>query len=91
MKTLAIIALGALLSPAVAFAQAPDDQAPPPPPAQQQNPVVVVNPQTQPAALPPPAEYSPQYETVYDDYNAPIFFTGAFTFAAAYGGDRGGE
>lgn len=32
---------------------------------------------------PPPTE--PQYEEVYDSYNAPVFTTGALVFAATYG------
>jgi len=65
-------------------APAPIEAPPPPPAPQTQQPVVVVNPQEQTTA-PAPIPYSPQYETVYDDYNASMFFTGAFVFAGAYG------
>ena len=46
-------------------------------------PVVVVNPQNQPAPMTTTVE--PQYETVYDSYNAPVFTTGAITFLGSYG------
>ncbi len=96
MKSL--IAIATLLVPSLALAQSADDapppapaqpapveETPPPPPTtQQQTPVVVVNPQTQ-TATPHPIPYSPQYETVYDDYNPGMFFTGAAVFAGAYG------
>jgi len=94
MKSLVI---AALFVPSLAYAQSTDPndpnnpnaptpttpapvEAPPPPPA----PVVVVNPQVETPA-PQPIAYSPQYETVYDDYNPSMFFTGAFVFAGAYG------
>jgi hypothetical protein len=47
-------------------------------------PVVVVNPQnTEPT--PRTTVVEPQYETVYDNYNAPVFTTGALTFLGSYG------
>lgn len=99
-----LVMLGALLIPAIAFAQpAPDPDAPPPPPqdpqapqppapiTNTQSPSVIVNP----PPPPPPAEpqqtvvlapaSEPQYEEVYDSYNAPIFTTGALVFGASYG------
>jgi hypothetical protein len=92
-----LVALCAILIPSVAFAQAPQDlddpNAPapgpsadvtvetttpnPPPP-----PVVLVNP---PPQQPRSVVVGPQYETVYDTYNAPVFTTGALVFLASYG------
>src|SRR4051812_12436510 len=40
-------------------------------------PVVVVNPQPAPRAV---IDTTPQYETVTDSYNAPVFTTGALVF-----------
>jgi hypothetical protein len=95
-----LAALCAILFPASALAQAPDPnnpdpvqvpapastditvEAPPPAPAPTPAPVVIVNPpqqQTRKVVL------EPQYETVYDSYNAPVFTTGALVFAASYG------
>jgi hypothetical protein len=99
--TTRLLLLGALLAPAVALAQpAPDPNAPPPPPdAQQlppppvttQAPTVIVTPPAPTEEPPPPPVTTtvvtpePEYEVVEDSYNAPIFFTGALVFGAAYG------
>lgn len=62
-----LVALSALLMPALAVAQ----------------PVIIINQ--------PPSEQrrtvveTPQYETVYDAYNAPVFTTGALVFIGSYG------
>lgn len=51
-------------------------------------PAPIVNPPIEPApqsvVVTPPAT-EPQYEEVYDAYNAPVFTTGALVFAATYG------
>jgi hypothetical protein len=62
-----LVALSALLIPAIAAA----------------DPTVIIN-------QPPPAEHrtvieTPQYETIYDAYNAPVFTTGALVFIGSYG------
>jgi hypothetical protein len=94
--------LGALLVPAMAYAQTPDqDQPQPPPPAPPStttvvtpapapapapaNPVVVVNPNTAPAAAPQPTYYTNPETEEYDNWNAPVFSTGAVVFAGTYG------
>lgn len=93
-----LVALCAFLIPAIALAQSPQDpndpQAPIPDPAPStdvtiettapppQPPVVVVNPQPAPRRS---VIVEPQYETVYDSYNAPVFTTGALVFLASYG------
>jgi hypothetical protein len=102
------IVLGALLVPALAYAQQPDpDQtAQPPQPVQQPapapaptptvvetqttqpanpNPVVVVNPNTAPATVPAPTAYDNPETDEYDNWNAPVFATGALVFAGTYG------
>lgn len=73
MKFRLVGALCALLLPSSALAQ---------PVTAPQPPVVIVNP-----APPPPRRMilEPQYETVYDRYNAAMFTTGALIFGAAYG------
>jgi hypothetical protein len=86
-----LVLLGALLTPALAFAQPPDPYAqpqPPPPPP----PTVVVDPPppTVTVEAPPPTVTvtpmsEPEYEEVYDSYNAPMFTSGALVFAASYG------
>jgi len=45
---------------------------------------VVVNPQTPPPPSVVQTSPEPQYEEVYDSYNAPVFTTGAVVFGAAY-------
>ena len=91
--------LCALLIPATALAQAPQDvdpnapppTAPPPAPAPPTTtttvttppPVVIVNP-PQPER-PSVVTTTPEYETVYDRYNAPMFVTGALVFLGSYG------
>jgi hypothetical protein len=75
------LALSALLIPAIAFAQSVDDPASAPPTSPP--PVVIVNP---PAPAPTRTVITmPQYETVYDTYNAPVFTTGALVFIGSYG------
>lgn len=80
-----LVALSAFLIPAIAFAQ-PDTTTivtPPADPPPANPPVVIVNP--------PPAQPTrtvitePQYETVYDSYNAPVFTSGALMFLGSYG------
>src|SRR5215831_10755865 len=98
MKRSSII-LGALLVPAMAYAQTPDPdqpQPPPPPPttviepqpapapAPATNPVIVVNPNQTPAATPAPVYTNPETEE-YDNWNAPVFTTGALVFLGTYG------
>jgi hypothetical protein len=47
-------------------------------------PVVVVNP-NQPAAVPAPTTYvEPEGNEVYDDWNAPVFASGALVFGGSY-------
>ncbi|MDB4961046.1 MAG: hypothetical protein JWP01_1045 [Myxococcales bacterium] len=93
-----LAALCAILMPATALAQEPDPNTPDPsqvpapastdviveapPPAPAPAPVVIVNP---PPEQPRRVVLEPQYETVYDSYNAPVFTTGALVFAASYG------
>lgn len=48
-------------------------------------PAPVVNPPIEPAPTPVVVTTAPQYEEVYDSYNAPVFTTGALVFAATYG------
>jgi hypothetical protein len=65
--------------------QAPQTPQTPQTPQATQAPAVVVNP---PVAAPAPSVVEtgePQYEEVYDSYNAPVFTTGALVFAASYG------
>lgn len=66
-----LVALSALLIPALAVAET----NPPP--------VIIIN-------QPPPETRrtvveTPQYETIYDAYNAPVFTTGALVFIGSYG------
>lgn len=56
-------------------------EAAPPVPPQPQPPVVIVNPAPAPRRM----VLEPQYETVYDNYNAAMFTTGALVFGASYG------
>jgi len=95
------IVLGALLVPALAYAQQPDpDQTAQPTPAPapaptvvetqttapaNPNPVVVVNPNTAPATVPAPVAYTNPETDEYDAWNAPVFATGALVFAGTYG------
>jgi hypothetical protein len=55
-----------------------------PPPAPQQQPVVVVNPDRAPART-TIVEHDPEGTEVYDQWNAPMFATGAVVFAGSYG------
>lgn len=72
----------------------PDAQPLPPPPPEPvtQGPTVIVTPPATPPPVEEPAPVTttviapqPEYEVVEDSYNAPIFFTGALVFGAAYG------
>jgi len=75
------LALSALLIPAIAVAQ--PEQEPQPAPPENTPPVVIIN---QPPAPPTRTVITmPQYETVYDSYNAPVFTTGALVFIGSYG------
>jgi hypothetical protein len=58
--------------------------APAPAPAPQQQPVVVVNPDPQPRTTTVVTHDSEGTE-VYDQWNAPVFATGALVFAGSYG------
>lgn len=73
MKIRLVSALCALLLASPALAE------PVPVPAE---PVVLVNPPQAPARR---VVLEPQFETIYDDYNAPVFTTGALIFGASYG------
>jgi hypothetical protein len=55
----------------------------PPPAPQQQQPVVVVNPD--PAPRTTVIAHDPESYEVYDQWNAPMFATGAVVFAGSYG------
>jgi hypothetical protein len=91
-----LVLLGALLTPALAFAQPPDPYAPPPPPPPEapqtttttttttQGPSVVVDPPP-PVTVTPVPTTEPEYYEVRESYNAPMFTTGALVFAASYG------
>ena len=57
----------------------------PAPQAQQQQPVVVVNPQPQEPPRTTVVTTNPEGTEVYDQWNAPVFATGALVFAGAYG------
>ncbi len=85
MKIRLASALCALLLPASALAEPvpvpADPNAPDPAPQPQAAPVVIVNP----APPPPRMVLEPEYETVYDSYNAAVFTTGALIFGASYG------
>jgi hypothetical protein len=97
MKT-HLLLLGAALCPAAALAQPTTSDPGAPAPAQDQPPstdtaLEPAAPQapnlivTQPSPPPPPVVMTrePQYEVVQDNYNAPVFTTGALVFASAYG------
>ncbi|HTL35384.1 MAG TPA: hypothetical protein VL326_19780 [Kofleriaceae bacterium] len=56
-----------------------------PAPAPQQQPVVVVNPEPQPARTTVVTREPTEGEVVYDQWNAPVFATGALVFAGSYG------
>src|SRR5688572_8069361 len=56
---------------------------PAPAPAPQQQPVVVVNPEPRPART--TVVTQPETTEVYDQWNAPVFATGALVFAGSYG------
>jgi hypothetical protein len=96
-RTLSFV-LCAAVAPTVAFADTPVDPYAPaaptapatttttvvtPPPAPQQQPVVVVNPD--PAPRTTVVEQEPEGYEVYDQWNAPMFATGAVVFAGSYG------
>lgn len=55
-----------------------------PPPAPQQQPVVVVNPDPTPQRT-TIVTHDPETTEVYDQWNAPMFATGAVVFAGSYG------
>lgn len=55
--------------------------APPTPPPTEPPPTVIVNPPPQATVI----STEPGYETVQDPFNAPLFTSGAITFAASYG------
>jgi hypothetical protein len=79
-------ALCALLLPTTALAQpvpVPHDPEAPESTEPARPPVVIVNPP--PSAPRRRLVLEPQYETIYDDYNAAVFTTGALVFAASYG------
>jgi hypothetical protein len=96
-KTLSFV-LGALLIPTIALADDPVDPyapqpapsttttvvTPPPAPAPQQQPVVVVNPEPRPTNT-TVVTREPEATEVYDQWNAPVFATGALVFAGSYG------
>lgn len=75
MKPRLVSALCALVLPGSALAEPVPVPSPP-------SPVVIIN---QPPVAPRRSVLEPQYETVYDDYNAAVFTTGALIFAASYG------
>jgi hypothetical protein len=96
-RTLSLV-LCASVAPTVAFADDPVDPYAPapttapatttttvvtPPPAPQQQPVVVVNPD--PAPRTTIVAHDPESYEVYDQWNAPMFATGAVVFAGSYG------
>jgi len=55
------------------------------PPVQQQPPVVVVNPQPQEPARTTIVQQQPESYEVVDQWNAPVFATGALVFLGSYG------
>ena len=57
----------------------------PVPQPQQQQPVVVVNPQPQEPPRTTVVTTNPEGTEVYDQWNAPVFATGALVFLGAYG------
>jgi hypothetical protein len=59
--------------------------APAPAPAPQQQPVVVVNPEPRPAHTTVITRDPEEGTEVYDQWNAPVFATGALVFAGSYG------
>ncbi|MBA3454955.1 MAG: hypothetical protein H0T42_17835 [Deltaproteobacteria bacterium] len=78
MKPRLVCALCALLLPSSALAE--------PVPVPAADPVVIINqPTAQPRSVLRRSVLEPQYETVYDDYNAAVFTTGALIFAGSYG------
>lgn len=95
-RTLGLVLCSALV-PAVALADDPVDPyapqpaptstttvvTPAPAPAPQQQPVVVVNPDPQPRTT--IVTQDPEGTEVYDQWNAPVFATGALVFAGSYG------
>lgn len=74
-----LAALCAVLVPTTALAQAPVDADP----TATTPPVIVIN--RPPVERPTVVPTTPEYETVYDTYNAPVFTTGALIFLASYG------
>jgi hypothetical protein len=98
MKNTISFVLGALLIPTVALADDPVDPyapqpaptttttvvTPQPAPAPQQQPVVVVNPEPRPTNT-TVVTREPEATEVYDQWNAPVFATGALVFAGSYG------
>src|SRR5262245_61150175 len=56
-----------------------------PTPQPQQQPVVVVNPQPQEPPRTTVVTTNPEGYEVYDQWNAPVFATGAVVFAGSYG------
>jgi hypothetical protein len=76
-----LVALCAILVPSLAVAQPPAPSQPAPAPSSPP-PTVIVNPPPPPA---PMTAGGPQYETVYDTWNAPVFTTGALLFLGSYG------
>lgn len=95
------LALAALLVPAVASAQSPDPNHPNNPAPQPQDPApTTVEPVTSPTTAPPASDpvvivnppprtvitpVEPQYETYTDNWNAPVFTSGALVFLGSYG------
>ncbi|MDB4957503.1 MAG: hypothetical protein JWO36_5072 [Myxococcales bacterium] len=92
------LALSAALIPAVAYADDPNNPTTTPDPTTQPapastpvvvtpppapTPVVIVNPQLEPRQAIVPATQETDY--VRDDWNAPVFTTGAIVFAGSYG------
>jgi hypothetical protein len=95
LASVALVAISSLPFAAIAFAQPvpvpadPDEPYPPPsptpppaPPVADPAPIVIVNPPPRATVI----STEPAYETVEDQWNAPVFASGALVFALSYGG-----